>query len=202
MTALYHLSTLTVGLGTAPEVLEGVQRWCADAPGTLLGCWTADVGDLNRVLVLQGFMDDTASEAERCRALTSTDPLNCARHITAMSVDRHAAFPGVPPVRPGRMGPVYEIRSYTLLAGGLPMLLERWAEMLPARIAHSPILVAMHALDGQPRIVHIWPYADLAERDRKRAEAVAMGIWPPPTSAQIATMQSSIMFPAPFSPLQ
>ena len=202
MSALYHLTTLTIGLGTAPEVLAGVERWCANAPGTLLGCWTADVGDLNQVLVLQGFVDDAASDVERRRALEAEDPFNCARHVTALSVDRHAAFPGVAPVRPGRMGPVYEVRRYTLRVGGLPTLLARWAEMLPARNAHSPVLVAMHALDGQPRIVHIWPYADLAERDRKRGEAVAMGIWPPPTAPQIASMQSSVVFPAPFSPLQ
>lgn len=199
---IYHWTTLTIALGTANQVLPGVERWCAAAPGTLLGCWTADVGDLNRVHILQGLADHGASDAERRRALMSDDPFHAAGHITALSVDRMSAFPGVPPVQTGRMGPVYEIRSYTLRPGGLPTLLGRWSEMLPARNALSPILIAMHALDGAPRIVHVWPYPDLAARDRLRTEAVSRKIWPPPTAPQIAAMQSSIAFPTPFSPLQ
>ena len=202
MTVLYHLSTLTVALGTTPGALAGVEAWCQEAPGTLLGCWTAELGELNRILLLQGFADDAGSERERHRTLHAADPFNCARHITSLSVDRCAPFPGLPAVTPGRFGPVYEVRTYALKPGGLPAVLDAWVPMLPARRAHSPLTVAMHALDGVPRIVHIWPYPDLVERGRKRAEAVAQGFWPPPTAPQIASMQSAIVLPAQFSPLQ
>ena len=202
MTAPYHLATLTAALGTVPDVLAGVERWCAAAPGTLLGCWTTELGQLNQVLVLQGFADAAASDAERQRAVMAEDPFCAARHLTAMSVDRMAAFPGLPAVRPGAPGPVYEVRTYTLRPGGLPAVLARWGEMLPGRHAVSPLLIAMHALDGAPRIVHIWPYPDLAARAEIRAKVVAQGLWPPPTAPQISTMATAIAVPALFSPLQ
>lgn len=199
---ILHLATLTVGLGTGPAALAGVEAWCGDAPGTLLGCWTTELGDLNRILVLQGFADDAASDAERRRALDSTDPYGCAAQMTAMSVDRCLPFPGSPPIVPGAHGPVYEVRTYTLRPGALPTLLAAWTPMLPTRMAHSPLTVAMHTLDGAPRIVHIWPYRDLVERARLRGEAVAKGIWPPKTASQIAAMHAAIALPAAFSPLR
>ena len=50
------------------------------------------------------------------------------------------------------------------------------------------------------RIIHIWPYKDVAERDRIRAEAVATKVWPPKIADFVLDMESKILLPAPFSP--
>ena len=50
------------------------------------------------------------------------------------------------------------------------------------------------------QVIHVWPYADLNERARIRAEAIARGVWPPKTAEFVLDMQSEIFLPAPFSP--
>src|SRR5260370_6430675 len=50
------------------------------------------------------------------------------------------------------------------------------------------------------QIIHIWPYKDVAERDRIRAEAVATKVWPPKIADFVLDMESKILLPAPFSP--
>jgi hypothetical protein len=52
------------------------------------------------------------------------------------------------------------------------------------------------------RFMHIWPYSSLDERMRLREKAVDDGVWPPPGGpAFLASQQSDIYLPAPFSPL-
>jgi len=48
--------------------------------------------------------------------------------------------------------------------------------------------------------VHLWPYKDLEERTRVRAEAAKAGGWPPNIKEFIVSMNSDLMIPASFSP--
>ena len=50
------------------------------------------------------------------------------------------------------------------------------------------------------QIIHIWPYKDINERDRIRAEAVKTKVWPPKIADFVLDMESKILHPAPFSP--
>jgi hypothetical protein len=61
----------------------------------------------------------------------------------------------------------------------------------------------MHSITGTvTRFMHIRPYADLNERSRLRAKAVADGLWPPPGGPDhLAMMQSDIYLSAAFSPI-
>ena len=49
-----------------------------------------------------------------------------------------------------------------------------------SRATSSPLVTAMHALDGEPRFIHVWAYRTLADRERIREEAFATGAWPAP----------------------
>ena len=62
----------------------------------------------------------------------------------------------------------------------------------------------MSSLDGEPRIVNIWPYDSVNQRSQVRADAVAQGIWPPKGGPQWLTndMASLIALPTKNSPLQ
>ncbi len=110
----------------------------------------------------------------------------------------------MPEVELGEFGPVYEIRTYELKHGGIPHVLEAWKNAVPARTTYSKLTVAMYALDGNPRIVSIWPYKSLNERSEIRAKSVADGIWPPKGGPQWLTheMQSMIALPTAVSPLK
>ena len=63
------------------------------------------------------------------------------------------------------------------------------------------MLIAMYALDGTPRIAHIWPYASTDDRARLRTESVQQG-WPPKSAVWLTPeMHSAIYPPTAVSPL-
>lgn len=200
---LYELATLDVHNSVAKEVAGGAAAWAAAADtGTLLGLFAADVGELNQVYVLRGFDDATALARERQRALMSTSPYNAGTHLNGLSMETYAPFPYLPPIKPGSYGGVYEFRAYTLKTGGTAGIVDLWQPWIANRVAVSPLLMAMYALDGVPRFVHIWPYADAAVRAKTRADCMAKGIWPPKGSpAFLGNMRSTITVPLPGSPL-
>jgi hypothetical protein len=198
----YELATLSIGLGMAPKAAEAIAAYAADGGGSLLGCWASDIGPLNNIAVLRGFADDAELGRERDRTLRTSNPFGCADYLTRLSLDSYAPFPDLPPVETGAFGPVYEIRSYILKTGGLSPTFEGWAEKLPARTAVSKLLIAMYALDGTPRITHIWPYASTNDRSRLRAESVQKGTWPPKSAVWLSPeMHSAIYLPTAVSPL-
>jgi hypothetical protein len=203
---LYEIATLQLRLGTTPQAATAIAAYSseAEARGQLLGCWFADIGDLNEILVLRGFEDDAALNAERRRTLLSANPFGCAEFLTHLEMHSYAPFPWLPPVVPAALGPIYEIRSYELKTGGLQPTLDAWEKALPARSEVSPCTIAMYALDGAPRITHIWPSADLNERSTARANAVKQGVWPPVGGPAwlMPAMKSGIYLPTAVSPLK
>ena len=63
----------------------------------------------------------------------------------------------------------------------------------------SPLGAFFHTEVGPlNRIIHCWPYEDLAHRSKVRAEKIPG--WPPRTSEFIEEMESKIVIAAPFSP--
>jgi hypothetical protein len=112
------------------------------------------------------------------------------------------------PIRPsaqsGIAGPVYEIRTYGLKAGGMQPTIDLWQQFVPAREQISPCVGAMVVLDGAPRFTNIWAYASLDARARSRAQAVAAGVWPPRGGPAWLTtrMTSTIALATAVSPLE
>jgi hypothetical protein len=96
---------------------------------------------------------------------------------------------------------IIEMRSYVLKPNTVPQFEERFGAALPARLELSPLAAFWHSDVGVlNQVIHVWPYADLNERTRIRAEAIARGVWPPKTAEFVAEQQSEILLPAPFSP--
>lgn len=201
----YEIATLTVKLGKAASVVAGIDAYvkAPEARGTLLGCWTSEIGALNEIFVLRGFSDDIELQAERRRALDTTNPFGAGDDIARLQFDSYAPFPFLPPVKPAKLGKVYEIRTYKLKHGGVPATITAWEAAVPERVKLSPLVIAMHALDGPPRFTHIWPFASLDARASVRADSVAKGIWPPKGGPEWLTgeMHSTIALPTAISPL-
>ena len=77
----------------------------------------------------------------------------------------------------------------------------RWTDAIPHREAFSPLAAAMHSeVGGLNRWMHIWPYQDLAERTRVRAEARKSPHWPTGAGVRIS-QENKILVPATFSPM-
>jgi len=205
MTKRYELATLSILMGSAPKLLAGIEAYVSapEAAGRLLGVWTSDIGALNKLVILREFEDDATLLRERARTLRATNPFGAAEALTRLELDSYAPFPDMPPIETGAFGPVYEIRSYVLKTGGLLPTFEGWAEKLPARTAVSPLTIALYALDGTPRITHIWPYASTNARFEKRTESVTVGAWPPKSAVWLTNeMQAGIYLPTAISPLK
>ena len=127
--------------------------------------------------------------------------------ITEFIIAQHSEilipFPFSPPLRPGKLGPIYEMRIYTVKPGTLPEIRKAWEVKLPERLKLSPLAVVGSVELGEVnRFIHIWPYTSFDQRAAVRAQAVQLGVWPPRTTESLLTQANKIMAPSAFSPLQ
>ncbi len=205
MHRLYEIATLSFPLTSTAEVSERARSWVTspESKGVLLGSWRTDIGRLGRLLLLRGFADADELAAERRRALQSADPFNGGELVTELEMESYAPFPFLPPVEPRAYGKVFEFRTYRLKPGGLPPTLAGWEQAIgPAHEYTAHLVINMYALDGAPRVTHIWGFASLDERAALRAKAYAAHVWPPkggPENIHEAT--STIAMAEPYSPL-
>jgi NIPSNAP len=178
----YELASLACPMLGTSEVAKAARDWVAapDATGTILGCWRTEFGTLGRLLILRSFDTLDALHQERRRALLSANPFNAGRLITALEMDSYQRFPFLPPAPLGPYDDVYEFRTYKLKPGGLPPTLAGWeAAIVPAQEYTAHLVINMYALDGPPRITHIWGFESLAQRASLRRNAFSAGVWPP-----------------------
>jgi hypothetical protein len=94
---------------------------------------------------------------------------------------------------------ILEIRSYVLKVGAVPQALGRFAECLPARAKVSPIAGFFQSEIGMLNQIHmLWPYANLAERERCRA--VKVENYPPQMADLGVELEVRVFNAAPFAP--
>lgn len=95
---------------------------------------------------------------------------------------------------------IYEIRTYRLKPRTVPQFLDAFGEAYEnGRKQISPLAAFFYSEVGPlNEVMHIWPYADLAERDAVRAESVAAGVWPPKIGDFIHSMNSEVFTAFPF----
>jgi hypothetical protein len=171
----------------------------------LTAFWHTEVGPLNEIIHVWSYQD--LAERAKVRAEAAKDanwPPKISEFIRKMRSEIVVPFGFVPTPAPGRLGPVYEIRYYTLKGGSLPATAEGWAAKLPERTKLSPIVMAGGVEFGKANgFVHIWAYSSLEQRAQVREDARKRGVWPPPGgSERLVEMKNKIMLPSAFSPLQ
>ena len=201
---LYELTTLSGPLLKLSDITAGATAWMADAAaGTVLGHWRTEIGELGRVLVLRGFHTDDALAHERQRDTESRDPFNGKDLVRTITQETYRGFRYLPPVEPRAFGGIYEFRTYHLKPGGLQPTLDAWQAALgPAKDYTDHLVTNMIALDGPPRITHIWGFRTIQERFDLRARHYAAGLWPPKGGPeQIDHATSTIALAGPGSPL-
>ena len=103
---------------------------------------------------------------------------------------------------------IYELRTYRMKIGTVPAYLKLVDEEgIAVQTSHLGTLAGYFFSEIGPlnEIVHIWAYADLNDRDTRRAALAADPRWQvflPKIQALIETMENKILKPAPFSPLR
>jgi hypothetical protein len=96
---------------------------------------------------------------------------------------------------------IYDLRTYTLKPGSVPEYEKFFGEALAVREQYSRLGGFWHTEVGiLNQVIHIWPYADMGERERLRVEGGKDPNWPPKVSHLLETMQSEIFTPLPFTP--
>ena len=171
----------------------------------LAGFWHTEIGPLNEIVHMWPYAD--LAERARVRAEAAKDPNwppKTADFILQMQSEIVVPFPFVPDVTPGKLGPVYELRYYTIKAGTLPDVIKRWETKIGERTKLSPLVLAGGVDLGEAnRFIHIWAYGSLDQRAAVRARARETGVWPPPGGGDtLLTQANKILLPAAFSPLQ
>jgi len=172
----------------------------------LAALWHTEVGPLNEVTHVWPYESlDQRTEVRSAAIKAGVWPPNSSELLVSMRSEIFIPAPFSPALTPRTVGPLFEIRSYTLAPGALPGMMERWATKIDERVKLSPLVGAWHSeLGGLNKWVHIWTYKDAAERQRVRADAVAKGVWPPGGAASglVVKQENKLVMPAACSPLR
>ncbi|ALK33683.1 NIPSNAP family protein [Burkholderia plantarii] len=202
---IYEFATLKCPLLQQDAVSAGARRWVsdADAAGRLLGAWRTEIGELSRIVVLRGFASTDELMQERRRALLAGRPFAIDGAEIELSMESHALFPFLPDIEPAAFGAFYELRRYWLKPGGIAPTIAAWERTVGPAAAYTSHLVGnLYALDGPPRITHLWGFSSLEQRMALRRQHYAEGLWPPRGGPeQIEHATSTICLPEPWSPL-
>lgn len=171
----------------------------------LAAFWHTEVGPLNEIIHVWGYKD--LAERARVRGEASKDanwPPKIRDYVIDQDVEILQPFSFIPDIAPGNIGPIFEIRRYSLAAGALPGVMKRWEGAIGERVKLSPVVTAGGVeIGGANKFVHIWAYRSMDQRLQIREEGRKKGIWPPPGGGDELLAQSSkIVMPSAFSPLQ
>jgi hypothetical protein len=192
-------------------LVEAEKRFAAALPvrekhSKLAAFWHTEVGVLNQIIHVWTY--DSFEQRTAVRAAAANEegwPPPIREFVVSQQSEVFLPAPFSPPLTPKEVGPVFEIRSYTIAPGAITGVIERWAGKIDERVKLSPLVGAWYSeFGGLNKWVHIWAYKDAAERQRIRADAVARGLWPPGSGATgaIIKQENMLVAPASFSPIR
>ena len=202
---IIEMRTYTLKPGKIPDFEkafeEGLQHRAKISP--LGAFFHSEVGALNQVIHIWPY--ESFAEKDRIGAearATGHWPPKVREFMVTQESKVFQAAPFSPPLEPREMGNIYEIRTYTVHPGSIPTLIERWQDCIEDRVKISPLAAGWFTTYGAlNQWVHIWPYKDMGERTRLRAESMKLPNWPPATREMLLHQENSIVVPASFSPL-
>jgi len=211
---IYEFRTYDIKPGSLPEV----EKRFAEAYehrkklSQLAAFWHVEIGPLNQIIHVWPYKDLEERGRIRAEAVKSGNwPPKTGEFLTVQRSEIMIPAPFSPAMAPGKMGPYFEMRTYTYAPGALPNVMENWEKALPNRLKLSPLVACFYSeLGGLNKWMHIWAYPSLDERNRVRDKARDSGVWPPSALASkegrksipYVAQENKIVMPAAFSPLQ
>ncbi|WGS23078.1 MULTISPECIES: NIPSNAP family protein [unclassified Bradyrhizobium] len=211
---IYELRTYTVRPGAVGDMVKFASTLSrnirGDNFGKLEGYWITEIGPLNQVMHMWSYAD--LNERTRLRGELAKNPRWTGEYIPAIRpllVRQEVRLLNaiIPPIAPAASGNVYEFRNYRAKPlGAAKQWLDLVKGVLPAREKYSKIVGLWQTETGQPNeVCHIWAYPSLNARAEARANAMKDPAWLEFLSKGtllLEEMHSTIMLPAPHSPLQ
>ena len=178
----------------------------------LAAFWHTEIGPLNQIIHVWPYKDIAERDRIRAEAVASGNwPPKIGEFIVNMRSEIFIPFKFSPEIKPGKMGPYFEMRTYTFAPGELGKIQKVWEKALPERQKISPLVGIWYSeLGGLNRFTHIWAYPSLDARNETREKASATGAWPPSAYAKrenmpdalLVAQENKIVMPSAFSPLQ
>ena len=204
---IYEVRTYTLQPGSVAQFEENFAKALpAREKYSKLGAfWHTDIGPLNQVIHVWPY--ESVDERNAIRAEASQDPdwppKNPPEMYVSLSSDIYIPAPFMRPMGGGQeLGNIYEMRIYTYKNGSMPEVVKRWGAAIPHREEYSPCAAAMYSdLGSLNKWMHVWPYKDMEDRNKVRAEASQNEHWPPPTREFLLSQENKMLIPAAFSPM-
>jgi hypothetical protein len=178
----------------------------------LAAFWHTEIGPLNQIIHVWPYKDLVEREKIRNAAVAGGNwPPKIGEFLVNMRSEIFIPFAFSPEIKPGKMGPYFEMRTYTFAPGELGKVQKVWEKALPERVKISPLVGVWYSeLGGLNRFTHIWAYPSLDARNETREKATATGAWPPSAYAKregmadalLVAQENKIVMPSAFSPLQ
>ncbi len=178
----------------------------------LAAFWHTEIGPLNQIIHVWPYKD--MQERTHVREAAAKDPNwppKIREFIKFQRTDIMIPFDISPEIKPDKLGPIFEMRTYTFCAGELPVIMDTWRKAIDVRLKFGPLVAAWYSeLGALNKFIHIWPYASLNERMEIREKAHATGNWPAGRKAvkeggrdyELEMQENKILMPSAFSPLQ
>jgi hypothetical protein len=201
---IFEMRTYRLQPGTLPTVEERFEKALSERVkvSPLGAFFHTEVGPLNQIIHIWPYDDLQHRTRVRAEKIPGWPP-EIREFIVEMESKIVVAAPFSPPFTPRQLGNLYEIRTYTMLPGVAPTVIERWAERIEQRVKLSPLAACGYTeLGPLNQWIHIWAYKDAAERFRIREEARKSGNWPPATRGMFVRQENMLVVPAAFSPLR
>jgi hypothetical protein len=214
MTMIYEFRTYDIKPGTLSEVEKryGEAYEKRKKLSELFAFWHTEIGPLNQIIHVWAYKDLEERGRIRSEAVKAKVwPPAIGEFLLNQKSEIFLPAPFCPEVKPGKVGPYFEMRTYTYAAGALPNVLENWGAALPDRMKFGkPCFVGHSELGALNKWLHIWPYASIDERNATRDKARDAGVWPPAAlaakqgrkSIPYVAQENKIVMPSSFSPLQ
>jgi hypothetical protein len=173
----------------------------------LAASFHTEIGPLNQIVQIRPH----ASLEERASAEAASWFPDVGEFVVGERSQLFVPFAISPELRPGTVGPFFEVRTYRYADGDLPKIVAAWEVALPGRLEWGPMVGVWHSEgEGVNTLMHIWPYASLDARWELRAKIREAELWPPMAVARrhglpgykLLHMENKIVVPSAFSPLQ
>jgi len=210
---IHELRTYTLWPGKVPEFLkladERARRIRGDDYGTLLGYWYTEFGPLNQVMHLWSYDDLNARQEARAGLSKNEAWINdYVAHVYPLMRNQEIRlmWPRKEMGAPGTDGNVYEYRHYKAKIGKAPKFAQALVDIMPVREKYAGNICVWQSEAALPNeMSHMWVYPSLDARAESRAKLMQDKDWQgflKENTPLLEEMTSTVLMPAPFSPLR
>ena len=170
----------------------------------LFGFWYTEAGPLNQVVHVWPYDDLNHRGDVRARVVEmGLWPPNNTGLMLNMRSEIYLPAPFMRNRGEAKLGPVYEMRTYTYSPGDIPQVIDTWGQYIEEREKYSPLVGAWYSeLGALNTWIHMWAYESFDHRMHVREETRDKGVWPPRGGPAPVSQENKLMLPMSFSPLQ